>query len=538
MLGAKDLIKLYSELDNSTERQNFKIIWQEINDFILPRKNNVTVKQTKGARRTERMQEGTAPHSAGLLAATLQGSLTSNSVFWFNIRMQDKELNENEDVKAWLDDSTRRMYNAFNDSNFRIEIHEMFTDVVTVATACMLTEKALPSSENILNFRSYFVGDDFLIRENAQGYVDTVIRKVCFSARQAYELFGDDAGKSVLKAVKDAPNEEFDFIHVTMPIAEYSKTRQGFGNDLWEYTDIYVGLDDEVITKKSGYFEFPYIVPRWSKASGEMYGRSPSFVALPDIRTLNAATSYMQQAWAKDIKPSRLVPEGLGVDIDDVPGTNIPVPAHLIEAIQKGALTSNARWEVSVEEREQLRTAIKECYFTDQIQLQKQAQMTATESSIIFELMQRLLGPVFGRLETQLAPMVERAFGIMLRAGELLPVPEVIDEGQLNIEYVGPLARSQRASEVNAMRQWLEQLMQMASISPDIIDIPDFDEIARDSARILNVNERFVRSEDEIADRREAREQQAQDAQTTEEASVAADAYAKIAKVGGGQGGI
>lgn len=530
MPGAKDLIALYNELDSSTERQNFKILWQEINDFILPRKTNVIHKQTKGSRRTERLQEGTAPHSAGLLSATLQGSLTSNSVFWFNIRMKDKELNENENVKAWLDDSTRRMYNAFNDSNFRIEIHEMFTDVVTVGTACLLTEQALPDSENILNFRSYFVGDDFLIRENAHGYVDTVIRKVLFSTRQAFQLFGDKAGKAVIEANNKKVNKDFEFLHVTMPINEYSKTRQGFGNDEWTFTDIYVALDDAVITKKSGYFEFPYIVPRWSKASGEMYGRSPSFIALPDIRTLNAATSYMQQAWAKDIKPSRLVPEGLGVDIDDVPGTNIPVPAHLIEAIKKGALTSDARWEVSAQERQDLRNAIKECYFTDQIQLQKQAQMTATESTIIFELMQRLLGPVFGRLEAQMSPMVERGFGVMLRAGEFAELPAELEGSELDIEYVGPLARSQRMSEINALRQWLEQLVQIAAIDPTIVDVPDFDEIARDSARMLNVNERYVKSSEDIEAIRDDRKQTEEDAKTTEEAATAADAFSKVTK--------
>ncbi|HLG30250.1 MAG TPA: portal protein, partial [Candidatus Brocadiales bacterium] len=212
-------------------------------------------------------------------------------------------------------------------------------------------------------------------------------------------------------------------------------------------------------------------------------------------------------------------------------GTNIPVPLHMIEAIKNGALTSNARWEVSVQEREQLRTAIKECYFTDQIQMQKQAQMTATESSIIFELMQRLLGPVFGRLEAQMAPMVERIFGIMLRAGEFLPIPESLDRNKLNIEYVGPLARSQRLSELNAVKQWLEQIVQIASIKPDVMDVPDFDEIVRDSSRMLNVNERYVRTKDDIVNIRASRETQRQEQQTTEEAGVAADAFAKIAKI-------
>ncbi len=157
MPGAKDLIQLYNNLENSTERQNFKVLWQEINDFVLTRKTDIVSAQVKGARRTDRLQEGTAPHSMGLLAATLQGSLTSNSVYWFNLRLKDKELNENEEVKRWLDDSTRRMYNAFNDSNFRIEVHEMFTDIVSVGTGCLLTEKASIDSDATFNFRKLVV---------------------------------------------------------------------------------------------------------------------------------------------------------------------------------------------------------------------------------------------------------------------------------------------------------------------------------------------------------------------------------------------
>ncbi len=531
MASAKELIRLYGELENSVERQNFKVIWQDINDYVLPRKSDVLVDRTKGSRKTDRLQEGTAPHSAGLLTATLQGSLTSNSVQWFNIRMKDKDLNEMEEVKLWLDSSTRKMYNAFNDSNFRVEIHEMFSDVVTVGTACLLVERnSFRNEGSLLTFRSYFVGSDVVIQEDANGYVDTVLRKVMFTPRQAYQLFGDKAGKNVLEAYEKKIMKEFSYLHVVMPIRDYSKTRQGFANDAWTYTDIYISEEDEFISKKSGYFEFPYIVPRWSKISGECYGRSPTFTALPDIQTLNAATSYMRMAWAKDINPSRLVPETLGVDIDDVPGTNIPVPLHMIEALQKGVMTSGARWEVSVQEREQLRSAIKECYFTDQIQMQKQAQMTATESSIIFELMQRLLGPVFGRLESQLGPMVERSFNILHRAGEFDEEPEVIQGLPLEIEYVGPLARSQRMGEINAVRQWLEQLVQTASVKPDVLDVPNFDEIARDTARILNVNERYVHSQEDIDEVRASRQEQEEAARTTEEAGVAADAFSKVAK--------
>ena len=49
-----------------------------------------------------------------------------------------------------------------------------------------------------------------------------------------------------------------------------------------------VGGDIENNIVSTGTFETnPYIVFRWSVASGELYGRSPIMRALPDIKTAN-----------------------------------------------------------------------------------------------------------------------------------------------------------------------------------------------------------------------------------------------------------
>lgn len=530
-MNAKELVQYYDSLESEPERQNFKVLWQDIFDYVFPRKNSVTVKTQPGSRRTERLYDSTAIHSNDLLAASLQGSLTSNSVLWFNImpvNVGDEEIDD--DRKLALSATTKRMYQAFNNSNYRVEIHELFLDLTAPGTACMLIEEneiEIPGF-NGLQFHTYHI-NDYVIEEGSNGFVDTVIMRRCLTPKQAVEKFGNKAGTKVIQAFKKGIKDKFDYLHVIMPIKVYGKK---LANDDWKWTNIYVSKEDNEVVKEGGYHEFPCVVPRWAKGSGEKYGRSPSFNALPDIRTLNAAISYMLQAWAKDIKPSRLVPEGLGVNIDDVPGTNIPVPAHLIEPIIKGVLTSSARWEVSEQRVQDLRRAIKEIYYTDQIQIQKQAQMTATESQITFELMQRLLGPVFGRMEVEIfTPLVERVFGIMLRAGAL---PEIEDHfgDRLDIQYIGPLARSQRMSEVNAIQKWFEQMSIIAPIRPDVLDVPDFDEIVKDVGRLLGVSEKYINNSDIISDIRQQRQQQQQEAQAMEEVETGADALSKIGKLG------
>ena len=62
--------------------------WQELTEFIMPRKANVRLNRTPGQTQTERLLDATAVHANELLAASMQGSLTSGSVKWFYYRIR------------------------------------------------------------------------------------------------------------------------------------------------------------------------------------------------------------------------------------------------------------------------------------------------------------------------------------------------------------------------------------------------------------------------------------------------------------------
>ncbi len=52
------------------------------------------------------------------------------------------------------------------------------------------------------------------------------------------------------------------------------------------YASDYVWKEKEVLLSEGGYRTFPYAVPRWSKATGEEYGRSLGMKMLPEIKMI------------------------------------------------------------------------------------------------------------------------------------------------------------------------------------------------------------------------------------------------------------
>ena len=485
--------------------------WQEILDYVMPRKADVTTINSKGSKRTEVLFDSTAITANTLLSASLQGTLTSPSLPWFSIKLRDKSINEDFNTQMWLEDTARRMYDAFNDANFNTEVHEMYLDLTSIGTGCLFVEEHKDGfGVGGIHFKTLHI-NEFYIQENNNGFIDTVYRKYKMSARQAVQEFGEDnLGDKVLDAAKNKPEKEFSFIHAVEPTADYERAMGKAATKLPVHS-CHVCIEDKMKVRAGGYNEFPYLVPRWAKATGEIYGRSPSYNALPDIKTLNKAVEIGLKAWAKAIDPPLLVQD------DGVVGRVRTTPAGITVIRNDGAikpLQTGSNWQITDMKETQLRTAIRQAYYSDQLQLQEGPQMTATEVQVRYELMQRLLGPTLGRFQSEfLNPLIERVFGIMFRAGALLPPPDAIQEAKMDIEYVGPLARSQRMEEAQAIDRLYQLAANVAQIDPSIMDNINHDEAIRMRATLLGVPKSILVSRDDVAEKREAQQQAAMEQQ-------------------------
>ena len=516
------------------QRSTWEHHWQEILDYVLPRKAEVSFVRAKGEKRTEVLYDSTAITAVNLLAASLQGTLTSPSLPWFSLKLRDAELNLDRDVQLYLEDTAKRMYNVFNESNFNTEVHEMYLDLVSIGTGALFVEESKDGfSTGGIHFNALHIAE-FYISENVNGRVDTLYRKYKLSARQAVQEFGEDnVGEKILKAAKEKPDKEFNFIHAVEPTEDYERAT-GKAETKLPFHSCHVCIEDKMKVKLGGYEEFPYLVPRWSKATGEIFGRSPSYNALPDIKTLNKAVEIGLKAWAKAIDPPLLVQD------DGVIGRVRMTPGGISVVRNDGAvkpLQIGTNWQITDLKENQLRTAIRQAYYSDQLQLQDGPQMTATEVQVRYELMQRLLGPTLGRFQTEfLNPLIERVFGIMVRNNALTEQPEIADGATFDIEYVGPLARSQRMEEATAIDRVYQLLFNVAKADPTILDIVDNDTAVRVRAELLGVPKTVLRSEEDVAAIRANRAEQQQmqqemqmAAQTTAIADQQGSAAQKIA---------
>ena len=497
------------------ERGTWEVNWQEILDYVMPRKADVVTLRTRGEKRTEVLFDSTAITANNLLAASLQGTLTSPSLPWFSIKLRDEELNEDRDVQLWLEDTARRMYDTFNETNFNTEVHEMYLDLCSIGTAALFVEEGSNGFDTDgIHFNCLHIAE-YYIQESIDGKVDTLYRKYKLTARQAVQEFGfDNVGEKIQTASKERPDHKFNFIHAVEPTADYERSTGKSATKL-KFHSCHVCEEDKMVVRTGGYNEFPYLVPRWSKATGEIFGRSPSFNALPDIKTLNKAVEIGLKAWAKAIDPPLLVQD------DGVIGRVRMTPAGITVIRNDGAvkpLQIGTNWQITDLKENQLRTAIRQAYYSDQLQLQEGPQMTATEVQVRYELMQRLLGPTLGRFQSEfLNPLIERVFGIMYRAGALMQEPDIIKGTKIDVEYLGPLARSQRMEESVAIERLYSLAMNIAQIDPAIMDNIDHDEAVRLRGKLLGVPKTVLRGKDDVDNMRTMRAEQAQMAQMAQE---------------------
>ena len=503
------------------DRGTWESHWQEILDYVMPRKAEITFLRSRGEKRTEVLFDSTAITANNLLAASLQGTLTSPSLPWFSLKLRDDDANKVRDIQIWLEDTARRMYAVFNESNFNTEVHEMYLDLCSVGTSAIFVEEANEGFlQGGLHFNTLHIAEYF-IQENSTGRVDTLYRKYKMTARQAVQEFGEDnVGTKIKEALKAKPDTQFNFIHAVEPTADYERAT-GKAKTKLPFHSCHVCFEDKMVVRTGGYNEFPYLVPRWSKATGEIFGRSPSYNALPDIKTLNKAVEIGLKAWAKAIDPPLLVTD------DGVIGRVRMTPAGITVVRSDTAikpLQIGSNWQITDLKENQLRTAIRQAYYSDQLQLQEGPQMTATEVQVRYELMQRLLGPTLGRFQTEfLNPLIERVFGIMMRSDALMPRPEAMSGMNMDIEYVGPLARSQRMEEAIAVERLYQLAMQVVQVDPTVMDVINHEQAIRMRATLLGVPKTVLRGEDEVAEIREQRAAAQQQAQEQAMAQQPAD---------------
>lgn len=486
------------------KRSNWESHWQEVADYMLPRKAEITKQRAAGDKRNISIFDATAIHALELLAASLHGMLTSSANRWFSLRFKETELNDSDEAKEWLEDATQRMYDAIAKSNFQQEIFECYHDLIAFGTACLMIEE---DDEDTLNFSARHIKEIY-IQENKKGYVDTIYRKFKMPAQAVLDKFGvENVSKEVLNSAKKNPFDELTIIHVVRPRLEFDPKKKDKKN--MPFQSIYYEESTGHIIMIGGFKENPYVIPRYLKASTEIYGRSPGMNALPDVKVLNKMVENSLKAAAKSIDPPLLIPDdGMLAPVRMAPGSINYYRAGSRDRIEP--LNINANTSITLNSENQRREAIVKMFHVDQLVITENRNMTATEVLQRQEEKMRILGPVLGRLQSELlSPLIIRVFNIMLRNNLFQMAPDILRSQELNIEYVSPIALAQKSSELQSIMRGLELFGSMAQAMP-VMDYIDENGLIKQLINILGLPAKMIKSDAEVQQIREERAQQQQ----------------------------
>lgn len=563
-LSVTALLKRRTEL--RSEFLQYADLMQEIAERVIPHRSTITKILSPGERQTRELFDSTAIDSAQTLAASIHGTMTPSTQPWLSLKIRQEELNELADVKDWTEDGARRIHAALRQSNWTTAVHEMYLDLVgPAAMGCLFVEeKTPPRTGGFGGFRfAAQAPGSFYVAEDAEGRIDTVFRDISLTARAILRKWGEErVGEKIRDTATTKPDQRFTVLQAVMPNEDYAAEAGKRGKFNMPWRSCYLIVETRHKIEEGGFEEFPFLCPRWAKTSGEVYGRGPSHTALPDIKTLNAVKEFLLKA-----APLAMFPPTIELDDSVLGEVDLrPNGRNIVSVLGNRSLSetfafmqTGLKMDLSQIILTDLRQGIRRIYFSDQLELQEGPQMTATEVQVRYELMQRLLGPTLGRLESEfLNPLVERCFGIMARTGALLPLPAAlrvqgIELPDLDIEYEGPLARAQRTVELVAQDRvvgfvtGVTQGMIAAGVPPgqaaQAWDVLKIDKMIRDRAEITGVRTDSLASDEDVQALREARanamdEQQelAQVGQVAEAAGKAAPLLTALDKAAAGNG--
>ena len=532
MIDIVPLIKRWEKL--SADKSSWNHHWDDLARVMLPRRLGFSQTTIDGESRTEDIFDGTPMQAARGLANAVGGILRPQGLPEVEMKTDDDALSNMEEVKEWLGDSEERLKSGFNNpkARFRQASGEIDQDLVVFGTANMFIGEG--AQNNRLLFQSVHL-KDATVFFNEEGVPEGMFRKRSMPVRQLEARFNVNklSEKSRELAQKDQ-DKKIDVLHVVIP-RKTARKNPLFAKDL-PIGDYWIEIDAKHLISEGGFHEFPFIVPRWDTSSGEDYGRSPGMIALPDSETLQSMGETILIAGQRAADPPLAVPnDGTFDAINTFPGglayydveTATQLRGNPFFTIDSGTNLPIAR-DMQMDTRQQIWAA----FFRNILNLPVDGpEMTATEVIQRKEEFIREIGPVFGRMETDYtAPMVERAFMVMLRAGAFAPIPKVLQGQNIRFEYDSPVIRIRRQIEASATRLWIGEQIEVANSTQriEILDNINFDESARFSHGALGIPKKILNSEDVVANIRQARMQ----AMAAQQEAATLQAGMEAAKVG------
>ena len=427
----------------------FEDLYRDAYEFALPQRQlyGYWEGNSQGNKKMARVFDSTAINSTQRFANRLQSGIFPPQRKWCRLEPgMDIPLEKKAQAQAILDVYSEKMFAVLKQSNFDIAIGEFILDLA-VGTACMMVQPG--DDVQPLNFIPVPM---FLVcyEEGANGQIDKVYRRMRMKGESITQQWKDaELPVSVKQRIDQKPTDEVELLEATV----YDPERGD-----WCYHVIDKASKEEIVYRRMN--SSPWVISRYMKVAGEIYGRGPLLTALPDIKTLNKTLELL-------LKNASLAIAGVYTAADDGvlnPNTVKIAPGVIIPVARNGGpqgeslrpLQRAGDFNVSQIVINDLRQNVKRILLDESLPPDNMSARSATE---VVERMKELaqnLGSAFGRLINEtMIPLVSKILQVMDDRG-LIDLPLRVNGLEVKVSAVAPLAMAQSMEEVNNVLQYAQ----------------------------------------------------------------------------------
>lgn len=529
---ATEIIRREGELQG--QQANFRRLWEEVAYYVMPAQATFLVQPMEGMKRTERQFDATAVIANQRFAAAVESMITPQGQEWAKLQPDASDLSDDSEVKEYLDQVNEILfalrYRAR--ANFQSQTQECYLSLGAFGNAAMLIDEDVGAG---IRYRCVPM-QEVTWAQDHQGRVDTVYRNFKLQNRQAVQKFGDQCPPDIVKDEQLSPYAESEFIHCVDPNPDRKQSKRDAGG--MKYRSTYVSVKCQCVVQSGGYRVFPYAISRYSVAPRENYGRGPAMAAFPAIRTANEQKKTILRAGQKTVDPPLLLhEEGVLEAFNQRSG-----------AVNYGMLTSDgqelakplqtgANIPLGMELLKSEQSDINDAFLTSLFQFlaQQRGDETAEEVRARQAQTATMLAPTMGRQQSEfVGPCIERELDIASMMGVLPPAPKQLMQrgGGYKVIYQSTMARNMRLDEASAIMDMIQALGVLAQIDPDAASIMDIVAAGRELADIKGVPAKLLRSDDQIAQLKQQKEQQQAASEVAEHAPGLSKAALNLAQAG------
>ena len=452
------------------ERDAFQPLLDEAYQYAIPFRKS-TKDTGQGEKRVDQVFDHTAIDAAFRFAGKVQQDFWPAGQDNFSIEPGPLVTDESEraEFAKQLEPISKVAGAFFDNGDWDMAFHEMALDLSAGTGAILMN----PSTEPDELWSPISVAiNELLIEQGPNNKLSAIFWDRKMSVRVLFDTWPEgNFGKDLRELYRAKPEGEID-VHVD---TVYDRKTSRWHMLVW-------CNKQESIIFNSQSRTCPWLIPRYFRVPGETYGRGPTMLAMPTIKTVNTAARLQLQAAA-------IAMLGIYTAVDDGvfnPDLASIEPGVFWKVARNGGTLGpsinrfpDPRLDLQNIVLSDLRMGVKSTMMDQSLPADGAAVRSATE---IMERVKRLASDhlgAYGRLIKEVTiPAVKRVIELAYNRG-LIPGQLAIDQLITKVRIKSPLSIAREAARIEKIIQWLQMVFallgeragRVAKIEPALADI-------------------------------------------------------------------